>query len=144
MLHAGAGGHVLNLARADDAAIAHRILVLQRAAEDVGDDFHVPMRMRSETHPRHDEIIVDDAQAAEADPLWVVIIREAEGVIGVEPSVFGVPSFICFSYFHHGKTVPQDPPTWERPCFLPQHNQRAWCCLDWCCGFQIEGKVLFF
>ena len=32
VLHARAGGQVLHFARADDAAIAHRILVLQRAA----------------------------------------------------------------------------------------------------------------
>ena len=109
VLHSGAGGHVLHLARADHTPVAHRVLVLQRAAEDVSDNLHVPMRMRSETHPRHDEIIVDDAQAAEADPLRVVIIREAESVIGVEPSVFRVPSFVCFSYFHHDTTVPHHP-----------------------------------
>ena len=106
MLHARAGGHVLHFARADHAAVAHRILVLQRAAEDVGYDFHVAMRMRSETLSRHHEIIVDDAQAAEAHPLRVVIIREAESVIRVQPAVFGMPSFVCFSYFHHGKRVP--------------------------------------
>ena len=49
--HAGAGGHVLNFTGPDDAAIAHRILVLQRAAQNVGDDFHVasvspPIRRR--------------------------------------------------------------------------------------------------
>src|SRR5205814_1719684 len=126
VLYAGAGGHVLHFARADHAPVAHRVLVLQRAAEDIGNDFHVAMGMRAETLARHHEIIVDDAQGAEADPLRVVIIRETESVIGVQPAVFGVPSFVCFSYFHHGNTVPHDPPTWERPCFLPQHNLRAW------------------
>src|SRR5207244_3498909 len=121
VLHARAGGHVLHLARTDHASVAHRILVLQCAAEDVGDDFHVAMRMRSETLSRHYEIVVDDAQAAETHPLRVVIIGEAESVIRVEPTVFGVASFICFSYFHHGKTMPHDARSWERPCFLPQH-----------------------
>ena len=52
VLHAGAGGHVLELARLDDAPVAHRILVLQRAAQDVADDFHVAMRMLAEAHAR--------------------------------------------------------------------------------------------
>ncbi len=56
MLHARAGGHVLHVAGADHAPVAHRILVLQRAAQDVGDDFHVAMRMRSEAAAaRHHE-----------------------------------------------------------------------------------------
>src|SRR2546429_616760 len=97
VLYAGAGGHVLHFARADHAPVAHRVLVLQRAAEDVSDDLHVAMGMRAETLARHDQIIVDDAQAAEADPLRVKIIRETESVIGVQPAVFGVPSFGCIS-----------------------------------------------
>ena len=39
------------------------------AAQDVGDDFHVAMRMRAEAHARHHEIVVDDAQAAVTHPL---------------------------------------------------------------------------
>src|SRR2546429_1556139 len=38
VLYAGAGGHVLHFARADHAPVAHRVLVLQRAAEDVSED----------------------------------------------------------------------------------------------------------
>ena len=94
MLHAGTGGHVLKFARADDAAVAHRILVLDRAAQDVADDFHVAMRMRAEAHAGHHEVVVDDAQAAVTHPLRVIIIREAEGVITVQPAVIGVAAFI--------------------------------------------------
>ena len=107
MLHAGASGHVLHVTRLDDAAIAHRILVLQRAAQDVGDDLHVAVRMLAETHARHHKIVVDDAQAAEAHPLRIVIIREAEGVITVQPAMFGVAPFICFSNIHNDKTIAQ-------------------------------------
>src|SRR5437867_11624117 len=78
--------------------------MLERAAEDVGNDLHVAMRMRSETHPGHDEIIIDDAQTAKTHPLRIVIIREAEGVIRVKPPVLGVAPFICFSNFHHDQT----------------------------------------
>src|SRR5258706_3013351 len=123
VLDSGAGGHVLHIPGTDHAAVAHRILVLQRAAEDVGDDFHVAMRMLSKTHARHYQVVIDDAQAAEARPLRIVIVREAESVITVKPPVFGVAPFVSFSYFHHESKVPQEPRTGERPCFLPQHNQ---------------------
>src|SRR5437667_5670741 len=61
--------------------------------------------MRSETHPRHHQVIIDHAQAAEAHPLRVMIIREAESVISIQPAVFGVAPLISFSYFHHGDTM---------------------------------------
>ena len=89
----GAGSHVLCLARANHAAIAHRILVLEGAAEDVGDDLHVPVRVHAEPLARQDEIVVDDAQAAEAHPLRIVVVREAKRVISVQPPVVGVAAF---------------------------------------------------
>ena len=96
MLHARAGGHVLHFTGTDNAPVAHRILVLKLTAEHVSDDFHVAMRMRAEAHAGHDEIVVDDAQAAITHPFRVIIIGEAERVIRVEPAVVGVASFICF------------------------------------------------
>ena len=60
---------------------------------------------RTEAVVRQDKVVVDHAQAAETHPLRVVIIREAETVICVEPAMIGVPPFICFSYSHHGKTL---------------------------------------
>jgi hypothetical protein len=77
--------------------------VLQLAAQDVGDDLHVAVRMRAETHARHHEIVVDDAQAAVTHPVGIVIIREAEGVITVQPPVIRVAPFIGFKYFHMAK-----------------------------------------
>jgi hypothetical protein len=76
--------------------------VLDCAAQNVADDFHVAVWMRAEAHARHHEVVVDDAQAAVAHPLRVVMIREAEGVVTVQPAVFSVASFVCFSNFHHG------------------------------------------
>src|SRR5688572_16615036 len=48
---AGAGGHALDVTGANDRSRAHRVLVLEAALEDVGDDLHVAMRMASETLP---------------------------------------------------------------------------------------------
>ena len=43
--------------------------------------------------------------AAEPHPLRVVVVREAEGVIAVQPAVLGVAPFIRFAYNHHGQTM---------------------------------------
>src|SRR6185312_12815332 len=97
MLHAGAGGHVLQFTGLDDAPVAHGVFMRKLPAEHVGDDFHVAVRMRAEAFAGHDEIVVDDAQAAIAHPCRVVVVRETEGVVTVEPAVIGVAPFICFA-----------------------------------------------
>ena len=89
----------------DDAAIAHRIAMLQLAGEDVADDLHVAVRMRAEAHAGQDEVVVDDTQAAEAEPLRVVIVREAEGEIAVQPTVVDVAAFIGASNRFHADTM---------------------------------------
>src|ERR1044071_7402625 len=65
------------------------------------------MRMRSETHPGHDQIIVDHAQTAKAHPLRIIIIRETERVIGVQPAMARMAPFVCSSncHFHHEKRI---------------------------------------
>src|SRR3546814_18264476 len=47
--HAGAGAHHLDVARCGAAGIAHRVAVAARAGANIGDDFHVAVRVRGET-----------------------------------------------------------------------------------------------
>ena len=51
------------------------------------------------------EIVVDDAQGAITHPVRIVIIREAEGVITIQPPVIwrGPRAFVGFKYFHMPK-----------------------------------------
>ncbi len=58
---AGTGGHVLEIAGLDDAAVAHGVLVLELAAEHVGYDFHVLVGVCAEAFARQHDIVVDDA-----------------------------------------------------------------------------------
>src|SRR5206468_9919370 len=62
--HALACAHELNLARLEHAAVAHAVLVFQRAFEHVAENLHVAMRMRAEALARRDAVVVDDAQGA--------------------------------------------------------------------------------
>ncbi|EFK96889.1 hypothetical protein LDC_1093, partial [sediment metagenome] len=71
VLHAGAGAHALHVAGADDArvgrtrgAIAHAVLVGERAVEHVADDLHFAVAMGAEAGAGCDAVFVDDAQVA--------------------------------------------------------------------------------
>src|SRR6266581_7511784 len=79
--HSPARAHQLDLARPEHAAIAHAVFVLQRAFEHIAEDLHLPMRVRAETLPGRDAVIVDHSQRAEANMRRIVIVRERERVI---------------------------------------------------------------
>ena len=75
--------------------------MLQRAIYDVGDDFHVAMRVHSKAHLGRNVVFIDHPQVAEVGLLRIIIIGEAEGVVGIEPAVLGVASFVGFAYLDH-------------------------------------------
>src|SRR5687768_1607940 len=106
MRHARSGGHVLEVTWLDDAPIAHRILMFERPGEDITDDFHIAMRMRAKPAATGDFVIVDHPQRAETHPLRIIIVREGEGVVTIQPAMVGVASFVCFSDRHHGYMMP--------------------------------------
>src|SRR5262249_37532694 len=88
--HAGAGAHALHVARHDGRAVAHGVLVPERAVEHVGDDLHVAMAVRAEAGPRLHAVLVDDAQRPVAHVPGVVVVRERKAVIRLEPAVLRV------------------------------------------------------
>jgi hypothetical protein len=79
-----------------------RIAVPDRAGADIGDDFHVAVRVRGEARLRRNGIVVPDAQRAPAHPLRIVIIGEGEVVTGIEPAVVGVAQRVEFANVDHG------------------------------------------
>src|SRR5688572_30445729 len=76
VMAAATGVHDLDIAGANDAAITHRIFMLQRAAQHIGDDLHVAMRVREKTAAARHHVIVDDAQRTKTHVLRVVVIGE--------------------------------------------------------------------
>ena len=86
---AGAGAHHLYVARFGAALVAEVILVGDRTLSDIGDDFHVAMGVGRESGLRRDRIVVPDAQIAPAFALGIIVIREAEMMLGVEPAMVG-------------------------------------------------------
>ena len=85
-------------------SIAHAVAVLERALEDVGDDFHVKVRMLAKTLARRDTIFVHHAKRAEAHVAGIVIIGERKRVIRVQPSVIGMAALMTSANFDHRGT----------------------------------------
>jgi hypothetical protein len=107
---APAGAQQLNLAGLELPPVAQAVLVLQRALQDVAEDFHVPMRMRPKTLPRRHPVVVDDAQGAKADVRRIVIVRKRKGVMRIEPAVVRMTAFFgpphvqfIHCHFHAGQ-----------------------------------------
>lgn len=88
-----ASAHQLDLVGLQLAAISHAVLVGDGSGDDVAENFHFPMRVSGETCAWGDDVLVDDAQAAEAHVGGIVVISETEGVIGIQPTVIGVAAF---------------------------------------------------
>lgn len=88
-----AGAHELDLAGFQLTAISHTVFVRDGSGNNVAENFHFPMRMIGETGARCDDVLVDHTQAAEAHVGGIVVIREAEGVIAIQPTVIGVTAF---------------------------------------------------
>ena len=57
----GAGRHTLHLIGADHFLMAHAVLVGKFAFENIGNDFHILMRMHAEASARSYPVFIDDA-----------------------------------------------------------------------------------
>ena len=99
--HPRAGAHALHVARPDHTrrlallgarglAVAHVVLVCQRAVEHVADDLHVAVAMGAEAGARGDAVFVDDPQVAHAHVGRVVVVGKGKAVPTVQPAVLGM------------------------------------------------------
>ena len=98
VLYAAAGAHDLDLAGLELRVIAHAILVLDGAFEDVRKDLHVLMAMGREAHTRSHQILSDDAEGPEGHVGRVIVIREAEAMSGDQPAVVSKTAVSGTSY----------------------------------------------
>src|SRR5437870_2573973 len=106
--HTRTGAHALHLTGFDDGAVvSHVVLVFLGALEDVGNDFHVLMRVRGEASSRRYGVVVDHAERAETHVLLVVVASEGKRVMRVEPSVVRVTTVFSFSNREHRFVPPK-------------------------------------
>src|ERR1019366_7062080 len=84
--------HALSVARTDDFAGAQAVAVLQRPAENIGDDLHVLVGVHAEAATGGDHVFIHDPQGAELNVSGIAVIGERKSVIGIEPSVIEMPA----------------------------------------------------
>ena len=83
----GTRRHDLNVARFGAPLIAQIVAIGDRAAQDIGNDLYIAVRMGIEAHPGRDPVVVPHAQRPHAHAVRIVIIRKAKMISRVEPIV---------------------------------------------------------
>lgn len=96
------GGHPLDVTGPDHRTITQAVLVFQGSLQNVGDNFHVSVRMRAETLGGGHAILVDDAQLPEAHHSRIVIVPERKSVIGVQPAEVEMTTILRPPNRYHG------------------------------------------
>ena len=91
---AGAEGHPLDATGCQHAAVAQAVGVLEGARYHVGDALHIPMGMQGPDRARHQRVMVEDPQRANAHLLRVVVLVEAKVPAGLEPATIAGVDFL--------------------------------------------------
>ena len=86
--------------------------MLERAGQNVGHDFHVPVRVCGKAFSARYPVFVDDAQCAPVRLRRIVILIERECVIRIKPTVIEVTAVFRFANCDH-----------ERPADVSRANQ---------------------
>ena len=99
--HAAAGAHALHVAGRDALDVAHAVLVGEVALQHIADDFHVAVPVGAEAGTRRDAVLVDDAQVAPAHVGGIVVTGERKAVVGLQPAVIGIATFLGLAKGQH-------------------------------------------
>src|SRR5258708_32931519 len=99
--NAAARRHALAVARQNHRSRSQAVFVLKLAFKNVGDDFHIAMRMRWKAVIGRDPIFVDDPKRTEFHPLGVPVVVKAESVVSLQPSVIAAATFFASSNLNH-------------------------------------------
>lgn len=76
------------------AFLDHTVPVRQFAVQDVGEDLGVTVGVGWEAVLGVDSVFIEDSQTAKVLELGIVVVGEAEGMVGVKPSVISVASVV--------------------------------------------------
>jgi hypothetical protein len=55
--------------------------------------------MEPKTRPSFNDIVIENAELAEVNPLRIIVSRKTKRVVGVQPTVIGVPTGVGFMYY---------------------------------------------
>jgi hypothetical protein len=91
MCDASACAHNLYITSLGPASIAQAIFMRDRAFADIGDDFHIVMRMRRKSRSCGNFVVIPNPDIAPIHPSGIIITGKAKMMIGVEPAMIGFP-----------------------------------------------------
>lgn len=86
------------------ALLDHAIAVRQLAAQDIAEDFRIAVGMCREAGARRDAVLVEHAQAPEVLEARIVVVGEAEGMVGVQPAMVGMTALAGAAGYDLGVT----------------------------------------
>src|SRR3990167_4616153 len=128
---ATARAHALYFAGPYHRASTQAVLVFERALQDVGNDFHIPVSVGGKTLARRHRVFVDHAQDGETHLTGVVIVGKGKRVVGVEPAVVEMSAILGLAQTDHVLNTPLPQPS---SMFAPHPNRCGGCCLVNACS----------
>ena len=96
--------------------------MLEGAIEDIGDDFHVAVRMCGEPPAWRDTVLIDYAKRSEAHVTGVIVLAERKAVPALKPSEIGFAAIFGFSHRYLHRLFPFS----GRSLFFRVRRWRAW------------------
>ena len=89
-----AGGHELDLSRAQNASVAEAILMPERATDDETYDFHVAVLVHAKSHAGSDDVLVDNPQNTPMHVIWIPVLIKREREPTLKPVHLTSPAVI--------------------------------------------------
>ena len=122
MHDAGTGTDALHFARFHDFMAAHAVLVFQRTGNDIGNDFHIAVRMQAEPFSDSHPVFIDHAKGTETHIAWVVIVGKRKRMVRLQPAMVGIAPVLRISDGNHIQSFSKKTETVRQAMILNGHN----------------------
>ena len=83
MLDSRPGAHDLNITGRNGGLVALAVFVRQRPADDIGNNFHVPMPVPAKAHAGRHPVVINHAQMRKTHVRRIVVISEGKTVVAL-------------------------------------------------------------
>src|SRR5262245_46809621 len=84
-----ASRHYLYITRFCSSLVALGVLVGYSALSDIGNNFHILMRMHRKPSAWLNGIIINYSEITKTHSFWVIVIGKTKMIMGVKPTIIG-------------------------------------------------------
>jgi len=85
--NACACAHALNISGQNGRPIAERVLVGQGALQDIGDNLHIPMRMRPKSATRGNPVLIYHPKVSKLSVFRIVVVCKGKAMERLQPAM---------------------------------------------------------